>query len=65
MILQVNDWDIILILGLEMLNCRTKGLEMSQFTRCLLNVTVYVCVKDLTNIMSVAQCAYQARYLGV
>ena len=36
-----------------MLNCRTKGLEMSQFTRCLLNVTVYVCVKDLTNIMSV------------
>ena len=34
-ILQVKDWDNILILGLEMLNCHTKGLEMSRFTRFL------------------------------
>ena len=35
LILQVKDWETILILGLEMLNCHTKGLEMSGFTRFL------------------------------
>ena len=33
--MQVKDWDIILMLGLEMLNCQTKGLEMLRFTRFL------------------------------
>ena len=34
-VLQVKDWDSILILGVKMLKCHTKGLEMSQFTRFL------------------------------
>ena len=40
-------------LGLEMLNCHTKGLEMKQFSSGkFLNVGLYACVKKLTNIMS-------------
>ena len=60
MILQVKDWGIILNLGLEMLNCHTKGLEMLRFRNFLkcLNVSVYACVEDLTNIMSVYECSF-------
>ena len=55
MTLQVKDWDIILVLVLEMLNCYTKGLDMSIYAFSsgkFLNVGVYACVKKLTNIMS-------------
>jgi len=55
-ILQVKDWDIILILGLEMLDCHTKGLEMLKFhafsSGKYLNVRANACVEYLTNIMS-------------
>ena len=57
MILQVKNWYIILILGLEMLNCHTNGtgnvaiyvFSLGKF----INARVYACEKNLTNIMSV------------
>ena len=53
MIRQVKDWDIILILGLEMLNCYTINVAIYAFSSGkFLNVGVYACVNKLTNIMS-------------
>ena len=53
MFLQVKDWDIILILGLEMSYEGTRNVVIYAFSSGkLLNVRVYACVKDLTNIMS-------------
>ena len=56
-ILQVKDWDIILILGLETLNCHIKGtrnVAIYAFSSGkFLNVRICACVKDLTNIMYV------------
>ena len=47
--LQVQNWDIILTLGLE----RTKNVAICAFSLGkFVDVRRYACVKDLTNIMS-------------
>ena len=57
MSLQVENWDILRIFGLEMLNCHIKGSENVAIyafsSGKFLNVRKLACVKDLTNIMSV------------
>ena len=48
--LQVQNWDTILILGLEldMLNCHIKGLQMLQFMRFLpVNFQIFVSIKAI------------------
>ena len=58
MSLQIQNWNAILLLGLEIINCHTiKGtrkVAIHAFSLCkFLDVRQYACAKDSTNIMSV------------
>ena len=57
MSLQIQNWNAILLLGLEIINCHTiKGTRkeaIHAFSLCkFLDVRQYACAKDSTNIMS-------------